>query len=136
MRLSLPRRASMAPPPRPHRLPVISLLLLALVARALVPTGFMPSGDGSAQLLLCPDGMLMPADPASNAAGAPGPAHLHANHCPFGSAPFAAPIAHIPVIPVLAGAIIKPALDPALRIPAVRSAATHQPRAPPHLIVA
>jgi len=108
---------------RPRRLYLISLLLLVLVTRALVPQGFMPAGDGSAQLTLCPDGMLMPGNPG----------HLHTDHCPFGSAPFAAPLSHTPVIPVPAVAITHQGLDPAPRIAGTRVAHAHQPRAPPFL---
>lgn len=117
---------------RPRRVPLISLLLLVLLARALVPTGFMPAGDGSAQLMLCPDGMLMPAE-TGKAAGAPSPGHLHTDHCPFGSAPFAAPIADLAVIPVLAVAVGNPGIDPAPWVASTRAARTHQPRAPPRL---
>jgi hypothetical protein len=114
---------------RPGRRRLISLILLVLVARALIPAGFMPAGDGSAQLMLCPNGMLMPSD-AGKAAGA---GQLHTDHCPFGSAPFAAPITHLPVIPVVAGAVRTPAFEPASWVPSARAARTHQPRAPPRL---
>ena len=113
---------------------LISLLLLVLVARALVPAGFMPAGDGSAGLTLCPDGMLMPTDPG-DAAGMPAPGHLHTDHCPFGSAPFAAPIAQPALIPVPAVAITLSSLDSSRPVPSARAARTHQPRAPPSLIV-
>jgi hypothetical protein len=120
-------------PYRPRRVPLISLLLLVLVVRALVPAGFMPAGNGAAQLTLCPDGMLMPSDPGDAAGAVPGAPHLHTDHCPFGSAPFAAPIAHLPVIPVLAGAISAPEIDTAPWVPGARVARTHQARAPPRL---
>ncbi len=119
---------------RRRKLRIISLLLLVLVARALVPAGFMPAGDGSAQLTLCPDGMLMPTVPGA-AAGVSNLGHLHADHCPFGSAPFAAPIVELAVIPVLAVAISISGLDASRWVPSVRVARTHQPRAPPFLIV-
>jgi len=114
---------------------IIGLLLLVLVTRALVPAGFMPAGDGSAQLTLCPDGMLMPADPGSAAAGMPDAGHPHTDHCPFGSAPFAAPIADLAVIPVLAVAIGIRGCDSCPRVPGTRAARAHQPRAPPDLTV-
>jgi hypothetical protein len=101
-----------------RRLPIISLLLLVLLARALVPTGFMPASDGSAQLTLCPDGMLMPG-------------HLHADHCPFGAAPCAAPLCAPPVIPQLAAAESPARFAPSPWSPAARAARSHQPRAPP-----
>ena len=106
--------------------PLISLLLLAVVARALVPAGFMPSGDGSAQLTLCPDGMLMPAD-----ASHPDGGHPHVDHCPFGAAPFAAPIASLPVLPAFAAAISLPASSCAPWMMITRSSRSHQARAPP-----
>ncbi len=102
-----------------HRSALISLLLLVLVARALVPVGFMPAGDGSAQLILCPDGMLMPSG------------HSHIDHCPFGSAPFAAPISSLAVIPTGALPVDIPGTDPSPWVPSARIARTHQPRAPP-----
>jgi Protein of unknown function (DUF2946) len=116
-----------------HRLSVISLLLLVLVARALVPVGFMPASDGSAQLTLCPDGMQMSPDmPMMDmGAGASGGGHAHVDHCPFGSAPFAAPITAIAVIPVLAAAILAHGTSPAPWLPGVRSLRANQPRAPP-----
>jgi hypothetical protein len=105
---------------------IISLLLLVLLARALVPTGFMPAGDGSAELTLCPDGMLMPSNAAMAHAG-----HLRADHCPFGAAPFAAPLSAAPVIPQLAAAVGTASFDPSPWLPAARGARSHQPRAPP-----
>ncbi len=115
---------------RQRRPALISLLLLVLMARALVPVGFMPAADRSAQLILCPDGMLMPAHDGS---GAPafGQSHLHADHCPFGAAPFAAPLSHVPVHPVLADAIRPFACVPAPWIAGTRASRAHQPRAPP-----
>jgi hypothetical protein len=109
-----------------RRLPLINLLLLVLLTRALVPMGFMPAGDGSAELTLCPDGMLMPTDAAMANSG-----HLHTDRCPFGAAPFAAPISAPPVIPQLAAAIDTARFDPSPWPPAARGARSHQPRAPP-----
>ena len=113
-----------------HRLrtaPIISLLLLVLAARALVPVGFMPASDGSAELTLCPAGMVMPAGaPMADHGG-----HLQTDRCPFGSAPFAAPITAFPVTPILAVAIsiAQPSLSPALEI--IRASRSHPPRGPP-----
>ncbi len=116
---------------RRRRLPIISALLLALVARAVVPVGFMPAADGSAQMTLCPDGMLMPSDAGNNAAaGMPG-SGLHTDHCPYGAAPFAAPIAEFPITPALAAAINLPDFAPSAWVPSNRTLRSHQPRAPP-----
>src|ERR1700761_5925294 len=35
-----------------------SLLVLTFALRALIPAGFMPAGDGSLTLRICPDGFL------------------------------------------------------------------------------
>jgi hypothetical protein len=113
-----------------HRLrtaPLISLLLLVLAARALVPVGFMPASDGSAELTLCPAGMVMPAgSPMADHGG-----HFQTDRCPFGSAPFAAPITAIAVIPFLAAAISLPlpSLSPVVVV--TRAARGNPPRGPP-----
>jgi hypothetical protein len=113
-----------------QRFALISLLLLVLITRALVPAGFMPSADGSAQLTLCPNGMLMPAQDDLSA-GAQGTPHHHTDHCPFGAAPFAAPLSETSVFPTLAAAISVVESAPASWVPAARTASAHQPRAPP-----
>jgi hypothetical protein len=105
---------------------LISLLLLVLLTRALVPVGFMPAADGSAGLTVCPDGMLMAAD-----AGMPNSGHLHTDHCPFGAAPFAAPLATPAAIPQRADAISLPGFESSGWIPTSRASRSHQPRAPP-----
>lgn len=114
-----------------HRQSIISLLLLVLVARALVPAGFMPASNGSAQLMLCPAGMLMPAVSTQGDPAAPGQPHTHTDSCPYGSAPFAAPLAHLPVIPTLVPAISTPGFEPVLWRAGSRPDRTQQPRAPP-----
>jgi hypothetical protein len=109
-------------PPRHHRVRIISLLLLVLVARALVPAGFMPSAAGSSALTLCPDGMVMPSGPGG---------YAHTDHCPFGAAPFAAPITHFAPTPVLATALGIAGFEFSPWAPSTRAARAHQPRAPP-----
>ena len=116
---------------RAHNVRLISLLLLVLIARALIPPGFMPAGNGAAQLTLCPDGMLMPADTSDAGTAAPHPGSSQVDHCPFGAAPFAAPIAQLAVSPVLATALRLPGFEPSHWVSSTRTARTHQPRAPP-----
>ena len=108
---------------------LIGLLLLVLLARALIPGGFMPAGDGSAQLTLCPAGMLMPADDGAAPGGAA--PHSHIDHCPFGSAPFAAPIATLSATPVLAASVRHLRFETLSQAPRDRAARAHQPRGPP-----
>ena len=133
--------AVMSKPPRlTRRLIIISALLAALLWRALVPAGFMPAADGSAQLMPCPEGMPgmmveQPADAANygtDPGGDPGAQPRdHTDHCPFGSAPFAAPLpAFVLPAPPRTGSR-PPTLRFSPRRPEVRVARTHQPRAPP-----
>jgi hypothetical protein len=105
-----------------HRSRIISLLLLVLVARALVPAGFMPSAAGSSALILCPDGMVMPSGPGG---------YGHTDHCPFGAAPFAAPLSHFAPTPVLATPVSIASVESLPWAPSARTARAHQPRAPP-----
>ena len=80
---------------RQHRwLP--SLLVLALALRALIPVGFMPSGNGQLALQICPEGF--PATLLHNSGhhhhdsrdSSPVTGHDHKSwmqgHCPFGAA--------------------------------------------------
>ena len=115
---------------RNRRTVLVSALLLALTWRALVPAGFMPASDGSMLLQPCPEGMpgmVIEQDPAH-----PHGDH-HTEHCPFGAAPFAAPLPCIALTPpTLASA---PQLERPFTAPhfVVRIARAHQPRAPPEL---
>jgi hypothetical protein len=103
------------------------LLLAALVARALVPVGFMPSAERSGALKFCHAGMMVPDE------GSPGEGHSsgHVDHCPFGSAPATGPLSagSVPAIrPVLAD-IVDAA--PLFDLPGRRPARAHRSRGPP-----
>jgi hypothetical protein len=107
------------------------LLLLALLFRATVPVGFMPSGEGPFALQICPEGM-------PSGIHAPhlhhGGSHGHFEHCPFGSLPGAGPLSHAFGI-----ASLPPAAPPAAPVfdsprLAIRLERAHAPRAPPALI--
>lgn len=113
-----------------HRL-LLSLLLLTVLARALVPTGFMPAASGSGGLVLCPAGMLMSdADAAQMGGGAHG-VKLHVEHCPYGSAPFAAPLSQWAFVPPEAQPAPAPIERSTSALFTARQARAHQPRAPP-----
>jgi hypothetical protein len=103
------------------------LLMCALVARAMVPSGFMPSLDRAGTLEFCHAGMTVP-DHASPGGGHGGG---HVEHCPFGSAPSAGPVASladpqfhpVPAIACVVALLIVP--------PAERPARANRSRGPP-----
>jgi DUF2946 family protein len=77
---------------RQHRW-LASLLVVALALRALIPVGFMPSGNGQLALQICPEGFpafLLHASGHHHHDGSRVPGHDHKSwmqgHCPFGVA--------------------------------------------------
>jgi len=86
---------------RPRHPWLAAFALLAFTVRALIPAGFMPSGDGFFSLQICPEGLSARAmallDPhaahhhhhhlAAESDSSPAPAHDHRSwaHCPFGA---------------------------------------------------
>jgi hypothetical protein len=113
-----------------RRDPLTSILLAMLLFRAYVPVGFMPASGTPFLLELCPA-----------ASSVPMPEHhhhhsesqTHFDHCPFGSAPAAGPIAHL-VAFESAGQIASqiPVAFESLRL-GVHLPRAHQPRGPPSL---
>src|SRR5271165_2744734 len=69
------------------------ILLAVLLFRAYIPAGFMPASGTPFLLEPCPAAYpaQMPGHQAHHHSGT----HTHFENCPFGSAPAAAPIAHI-----------------------------------------
>ena len=73
-----------------------SLLVVALALRALIPVGFMPSGNGQLALQICPEGfpaLLLHSSGHHHHEGhesSQAPGHDHKSwmqgHCPFGAA--------------------------------------------------
>jgi hypothetical protein len=108
-----------------------SLLLVALLFRAYVPVGFMPASGAPFRVVLCPAAasMPMPAHHAHQHSGT----HSHFEHCPFGSAPAAGPLAHViafaPPAPIVSQSVV--AFEPLYH--GVRLRRAHQPRGPPSL---
>jgi hypothetical protein len=104
-----------------------SLLLVAMVFRALIPAGFMPSAERPFSLEICHAGTL------GSGHSVPPNHSPHFEHCPFGSAPATGPL---PSLPRVARTGISPA--PAishfatLRL-GVRLDRAHAARAPPVL---
>src|ERR1700728_3884655 len=101
-----------------------SLLLVAIVFRALIPAGFMPSSQRPFSLEICHAGTL--------AHSGTSPDHSsHFEHCPFGSAPGSGPLPSLPRV-AQAGLTAAPAIAhfATLRLGA-RLERAHAARAPP-----
>ncbi len=139
---------------------LISLLLVAVSVRALIPAGFMPSPDQPFTLQICPDGFpaqllnrsAVPADqgdhhshhahhadaaPAQADSEAPATAHQHessrAQHCVFAAAAGAGPVTHAPIIAATTNTLAAPdflSTSPAFESHRYR---IQQPRGPPAL---
>ncbi len=73
------------------------MLLVALAFRALIPVGFMPSAHQPLTLEICRAGFLSYLETT-----APAPQHLpgssDSGYCPYGTAPAAGLIPHLPVL--------------------------------------
>jgi hypothetical protein len=130
---------------RQHRW-LASLLVLALALRALIPVGFMPVGNGSFALQICPEGfpaVLLHAsghhhhdsqDPS------PVPGHDHKSwmqgHCPFGAAAGAPGACHtlVVIVDLQPAAPVPPDTETVAAVLDFRFQVA-QPRAPPtHLV--
>lgn len=133
--------------------------MLALLAlRAYVPAGFMPANGAPFALEVCPDGLVAPLQshrtalahgdahhagmhhagmqasetPRSSAPGVPHDGRgTHADNCPFGSAPAAAPAVHFVATGAPAPATFQPlhAFSPAE--PGAEPRRAHRARGPP-----
>jgi hypothetical protein len=118
----------------PLRSPLVQLLLVAMMVRALVPVGFMPAAENgwpalqicgpAAALLAVHEGVLL-TDSGTTHPGSTQEA------CPFALSPAAAPMPRLSTaavfIPVASPAPDDPALAPAARA----APDAHRPRGPP-----
>jgi hypothetical protein len=113
---------------RRHQRSLLSgLLLLALITRALIPAGFMPSSTGPFTMMICHGGALtqhhpnQPDDPS------------HFDHCPFGAAPAVGLLSHVATLesspPIAARIESAFQSEPIAR----RRDRAHPPRAPPQI---
>lgn len=122
-----------------RRLPrelITGLLLVALAFRALIPVGFMPSGDHGFSLQICRAGFLAPMHsldhPLLDQQGNPErPSHFE--HCPFGTAPATGPISSDLAVALAAPAAFAPPAVFTTLQRASRPDRSHPPRAPPNL---
>jgi hypothetical protein len=115
---------------RSERELITSLVLVALMLRALIPAGFMPGGAGPLSLVLCHDGL--PAQFLSHHEHHDQGSSSHFDHCPFGG------LASAPVPDsILTVRIAQLANDPAPAFESspiiVRLVLLPQPRGPPLL---
>lgn len=81
---------------RAARSRLVALILVALALRALIPIGFMPAGDGTFSLMICPGGLpagllrgqgmgrsMGQGMPMSDGTQMPMPVHQHHGHAPM-----------------------------------------------------
>ncbi|MFO1375898.1 MAG: hypothetical protein U1F14_02685 [Steroidobacteraceae bacterium] len=121
---------------RHHRLrtPLVRLLLVAMVLRALVPVGFMPAADaGWPSLQICgPAAMLLSGgdDLSAQAGGATHPGTAH-EACPFALSPAAAPLPPLVFADLFVPAAAAAPDEPSLIPPARAVFRAHRPRGPP-----
>jgi len=109
---------------------VTSILLVALVLRALIPAGFMPASGEGFSLTICRGDLSVPSSPHDTDRHPGNPAHIE--HCAFGNAPAAGPateVARVLPTPVTAAEPILLLSEP-LRIN-VALVRVQQPRGPP-----
>jgi hypothetical protein len=113
---------------------VTSLMLVALVSRALIPPGFMPASGARFPIEICwedfPAAMLGPGGAAHAHHHHPG-SPAHGEHCVFGTACAAGPIPHLPLPSDISPARLLRAVDFAPAARTVRLVHLPQPRAPP-----
>jgi hypothetical protein len=109
---------------------VASILLVALVLRALIPVGFMPVSGQGFPFAICRADFPAPSAPQDTGRHSGNP--LHIEHCAFGNAPAAGPameVARVLPVPVTAAEPILLLSEP-LRIN-VGLVRVQQPRGPP-----
>lgn len=111
--------------------------LLAFSLRALIPAGFMPSGEGLFALQFCPDGL----SPEAFAKLDPHAAHRHhpaghdhkvgSSHCPFAAIASAPPSSQAPALPLTPEVVAFAQARVALSFPESHRFRIAQPRGPP-----
>jgi hypothetical protein len=129
--------------------PLVAFALLAFVVRAWVPSGYMPAGDGSLRLQICPEGLSVAAlavlDPHAahhhhaTAGGAGGHPHDHqswaAGHCAFAAlASVLLPSAHASPAELTFDVAFSARSFLSFAVPENHRFRISQPRGPPALI--
>lgn len=107
---------------------LIGILLVAVLARGLIPAGYMPAYAGSLGLQLCNAGLTHHSSHDSDPRSGRAP---HLEHCVFGNAPLAGPTPHgVIALPPAAPPSDSTFVTKPLQVSA-RIHRTQQPRAPP-----
>jgi hypothetical protein len=114
---------------RSRRELITSIVLVALAFRALVPYGFMPTGDGSLSLQICRAGF--PAQSPLLGAERHPHGQSHFENCAFGTAPTAGPASHVATTPLALPTTFEPTVSVEPPRISLRLARVQQPRAPP-----
>lgn len=108
------------------------LLLAVLLLRAYVPVGFMPASGTPFALEVCPVGMHG-AVHAHHAPHPASPSHTDDESCLFGSAPAAAPVAHVIAFEPPARLSLQSPLAFSSAGPGIQLPRAHRARAPPRI---
>jgi hypothetical protein len=136
---------------RQRRSWLAALALLAFTVRALIPVGFMPSGDGFFSLQICPEGLSTQAlalldphaahhhhHPATTEGAPSAPAHDHqswsSGHCPFGAMAGAVASTHSAVVAFALEISSTTAVPEPVSVPLEHRFRIAQPRGPPFLV--
>jgi hypothetical protein len=128
---------------------IFSILLLALLVRALVPAGFMPSSEQPFSFQICPDGfpaqLLHSGDahqhqhhhdsdgPTHGDRGGPHEHGVRAEHCVFAAVATVGAISQLALLLTPLEERAAPHFYTALPIPELTRHRVQQPRAPPAL---
>jgi hypothetical protein len=119
---------------------MVSILLIALAFRALVPAGFMPAPDHAFSLEICPEGFPpqllhhgMDHGPGAHHSGAASHSHNSARseHCVFAAVAGAGPASHAHGVHAPLDSSLAPLFDIACFALRTQRFRIQQPRAPP-----
>ena len=123
-----------------HRPWFSAFALAAFLLRALIPPGFMPSGDGFFNLKMCPEGLSLRAqlqlDPHAMHRHHAGHDHQSwsSSHCQFAALASAPPASHSVSVSFVLDVISFSVLHEALLFPEADRFRIAQPRGPPFLV--
>jgi hypothetical protein len=127
-----PLRFSSRSLPAATRRRIAALALLAVLARALIPSGFMPvAGDGAMRLVVC-DG-TMHHHPAPDG-GHPGRQPTHESPCPFAASAGPGLLPLLPMLSFAAATSAETRSIPEFSLPSEIPPRHRAPRGPPAIV--
>jgi hypothetical protein len=116
---------------------LLTLALLAFTLRALIPVGFMPSGEGWFGVQICPEGLSAQALAVLDPHAAHHHHHDHqswaSGHCPFAAIASAPPISHDACVVRPMAIEVAAAVPDSVSVPERHRNRIAQPRGPPSL---